>query len=174
MFLDNKTFENIIDSTPLISIDLAVKNKQGQALFGLRTNRPALNYWFVPGGRIQKNESMQVAFSRLCLDELGLSFLIENAQFIGPFEHFYQDSVFGEEISTHYVVLAYAITVDETELSLPAEQHSEYQWFDIDTINARPNVHQHSKWYFESSHHLDHSIVADKCNSIKKLEGKRL
>jgi colanic acid biosynthesis protein WcaH len=105
MFLDNNTFATVIDSTPLISIDLVVKNQQGQALLGLRTNRPAQGYWFVPGGRIQKNESMQTAFTRLCQNELGMDFSIDQARFIGPFQHFYDDSVFGKHISTHYVVL---------------------------------------------------------------------
>lgn len=169
MFLNKKTFETIIDSTPLISIDLVVKNKQDQTLLGLRTNRPALNYWFVPGGRIQKNESMRDAFSRLCLNELGLLLKFEQAEFIGPFEHFYQDSVFGENVSTHYVVLAYSITVDECELSLPTEQHSEYKWFDINTINEQPYVHKHSKWYFKPSYNGEHSIVDYKDDRLKNL-----
>ncbi|MFT6919595.1 MAG: colanic acid biosynthesis protein WcaH [Cognaticolwellia sp.] len=148
MFLDNNTFETVIDSTPLISIDLVVKNPQGQFLFGFRTNRPAQDYWFVPGGRIQKNESMKNAFTRLCLHELGLIFSIEQATFLGLYEHFYDDSVFGDHVSTHYVVLGYQITVDDSQLSLTTEQHSQYQWFDIDVLLTQDNVHQHSKWYF--------------------------
>ena len=148
MFLDNKIFETVIDSTPLISLDLVVKNQQGQALLGFRTNRPAQNYWFVPGGRIQKNESMKAAFTRLCEIELGLIYTIEQAKCLGPFEHFYDDSVFGGHVSTHYVVLGYEIVVDESQLSLPTEQHSQYQWFDVNTLLTQDNVHQHSKWYF--------------------------
>ncbi len=148
MFLDNKKFEIVIDSTPLISIDLVVKNQQGQALLGFRTNKPAQAYWFVPGGRIQKNESMKAAFARLCQNELGLTCSIEQAQFLGPFEHFYNDSVFGEHVSTHYVVLGYEIVVDESQLTLPTEQHSQYQWFDIKSLLTQDNVHKHSKWYF--------------------------
>lgn len=148
MFLDKKKFSTVIDSTPLISIDLIVKNQQGQALLGYRTNKPAQGYWFVPGGRIQKNESMENAFSRLCQNELGLICLIDQAKFLGPFEHFYNDSVFGEHVSTHYVVLGYGITVDESQLTLPTEQHSQYQWFDIDTLLTQDNVHKHSQWYF--------------------------
>jgi colanic acid biosynthesis protein WcaH len=148
MFLDNKTFETVIDSTPLISIDLVVKKPQGRALFGFRTNRPAQDYWFVPGGRIQKNESIKSAFTRLCLHELGLTCSIEQAAFLGTYEHFYDDSVFGEHVSTHYVVLGYEIMVDESELSLPTEQHSKYQWLDVNTLLTQDNVHQHSKWYF--------------------------
>ncbi len=148
MFLDNNTFETVIDSTPLISIDLVVKNQQGQALLGFRTNRPAQNYWFVPGGRIQKNESMNKAFTRLCQNELGIARSMKQATFLGSYEHFYDDSVFGEHISTHYVVLGYEIAVDESQLSLPTEQHSQYQWFDVKMLLTQDDVHQHSKWYF--------------------------
>ena len=149
MFLDNNTFATVIDSTPLISIDLVVKNQQGQALLGLRTNRPAQGYWFVPGGRILKNESMQTAFSRLCQNELGLKLSIEEACFLGTYQHFYDDSVFGEHISTHYLVLGYEIIVDVAQLTLPTEQHSQYEWFHIDNLLAQDAVHKHSKWYFE-------------------------
>lgn len=148
MFLDNNTFASIIDSTPLISIDLVVKNLQGQALLGFRSNRPAQGYWFVPGGRIQKNESMKNAFIRLCRNELGLNCTIEEAKFLGPYEHFYEDSVFGEHISTHYVVLGYEIVVDAAQLLLPFEQHSHYQWFDVDVLMSQDTVHRHSQWYF--------------------------
>ncbi|MFT5705902.1 MAG: colanic acid biosynthesis protein WcaH [Oceanospirillaceae bacterium] len=149
MFLDNKTFETVIDSTPLISIDLVVKNQQGQALLGFRTNRPAQRYWFVPGGRIQKNESIKSAFKRLCLHELGLTCSIDQADFLGAFEHFYDDSVFSEHVSTHYVVLGYEIVVEEALLKLPTEQHSQYQWFDVNVLLIQNNVHKHSKWYFQ-------------------------
>lgn len=153
MFLDNQTFATIIDATPLISIDLVVKNKHGQALLGFRTNRPAQQYWFVPGGRILKNESMKAAFSRLCRDELGLDCGIEQATFLGPYEHFYPDSVFGEHISTHYLVLGYEIVVDEHQLQLPKEQHSQYQWFDVPVLLDHEKVHKHSKWYFQPHHY---------------------
>jgi colanic acid biosynthesis protein WcaH len=40
MFLSENTFETVIASTPLISIDLVVKNSQGQYLLGYRNNKP--------------------------------------------------------------------------------------------------------------------------------------
>lgn len=70
MFLDQTTFSTIIACTPLVSIDLVVTNANGQVLLGQRLNRPAKNYWFVPGGRILKNESLAQAFKRLTRDEL--------------------------------------------------------------------------------------------------------
>jgi hypothetical protein len=40
-WLDRDTFKTIIDTTPLVSIDLLVRNAQGQILVGKRVNRPA-------------------------------------------------------------------------------------------------------------------------------------
>ena len=53
MFLSQQAFATVVESTPLISIDLIVENEQGEILLGKRTNRPARGYWFVPGGRVQ-------------------------------------------------------------------------------------------------------------------------
>ena len=57
---------------PLISIDLLVQNEHGEYLLGLRNNRPAQGYWFVPGGRVLKNETLDGAFKRLTFEELGI------------------------------------------------------------------------------------------------------
>lgn len=148
MFIDDTTFCNIIKNTPLISIDLIVKNHQGQVLLGKRNNPPAQHYWFVPGGRIRKNETFIEAFSRLTLQELGQSFSLNNAKFIAPYQHFYTDSVFANNISTHYVVLAYQLTIDADLLALPLEQHNKYHWFDIDELLVDKQVHQFTKDYF--------------------------
>jgi len=147
MYLEKKTFQTVIASTPLISIDLVVKNTQGEYLLGFRTNQPAKNFWFVPGGRILKDESMDAAFIRLCQNELGIDAVRCEAKFLGPYEHFYQDYVFGDDVTTHYVVLGYEIIVEIDISTLPNEQHNEYQWFTKSELLARDDVHLHSKWY---------------------------
>ena len=95
-FLNKAEFSNIIDATPLVSIDLVIENLSNEVLLGCRNNRPAKGYWFVPGGRILKGESMNNAFKRLTLAELGREFSRCQAEFLGPYEHFYEDFVFGE------------------------------------------------------------------------------
>jgi len=147
MYLEKETFQAVIASTPLISIDLVIKNTQSEYLLGYRTNKPAKGFWFVPGGRILKNESMDDAFIRLCKNELGLSALRHEAKFLGPYEHFYQDYVFGDDVTTHYVVLGYEIVVDVDISELPNEQHNEYKWFTKKELLACDNVHLHSKCY---------------------------
>ncbi len=48
MWLSNELFRSVVDSTPLISIDLVVQNSKGECLLGQRLNRPAQDNWFVP------------------------------------------------------------------------------------------------------------------------------
>jgi len=147
MYLEEKKFIDVITATPLISIDLIIKNSQNQYLVGLRHNRPAKGCWFVPGGRIRKDESIGSAFLRLTMNELGISLEITEANFIGPYEHFYKDSFSNENISTHYVVLGYEINIDVPLDELPQEQHSQYCWFTKEELLASDDVHINTKNY---------------------------
>jgi colanic acid biosynthesis protein WcaH len=88
--LDKDTFKTFIDTTPLVSFDLLVRNAQGQILVGKRVNRLAQGFWFVPGGRILKNERLAEAFFRLTEAELGIQLDIKNARYLGLYEHFYR------------------------------------------------------------------------------------
>ena len=146
MFLNSSTFSNIIENTPLISIDLIVKNDRGQVLLGKRVNKPALNSWFVPGGRIYKDEILDDAFPRIVKDELGLSISRNQATFYGLYEHFYNDNVFNNDFSTHYIVLAHEINI--TDIPTTNNQHSSYKWFDIQELLAGENVYKYTKDYF--------------------------
>ena len=76
--IDDKQFLKIIESTPLVSIDLIIENQRGDILLGKRTNRPAQNYWFVPGGRIRKNETIAEAIARISSTELGIDLSIND------------------------------------------------------------------------------------------------
>lgn len=113
MWLPDETFKSVIQHTPLISIDLIVRNEQGEVLLGKRINAPAKGYWFVLGGRVRKNETLDDAFVRLVKEELGIESGITraDAKFLGVFEHFYDDCVFDDEVSTHYIVLGYEIKI---------------------------------------------------------------
>lgn len=152
MFLEQKTFETVIDSTPLVSIDLIVLNENNEALLGQRLNRPAEGFWFVPGGRILKNESLANAFKRLTHNELGIEVELSIAELLGPYDHFYDDCVFNDEIKTHYVAIAYILRLTKQQLdALPLnEQHGAYKWFGFDELLKSPAVHKHTKWYFEA------------------------
>jgi colanic acid biosynthesis protein WcaH len=144
--LDDATFKTVLDSTPLVSIDILLK-KDNKILLGKRINKPAQGYFFSMGGRINKNESIDNAMARVALNELNIE-LKYIPKFIGVFEHFYDDSIY-KNVSTHYVNIAYEYEVDEIP-DLPTEQHSEYQWFAIDELLESKQVHKYTKDYFRN------------------------
>lgn len=148
-WLADDIFTRCIAALPLVSIDLLVRDVTSQSyLLGWRCNRPAAEHWFVPGGRVRKNERLDDAFSRLTEFELGISLNRSDGGWRGVYQHFYDDYVFGEGVSTHYVVLAYEVIVDSSLLTLPMDQHDKYQWMSTEEIAESELVHQYSKDYF--------------------------
>jgi len=144
--LDDTTFKTIIDSTPLVSIDILLK-KDNKVLLGRRINKPAQGYFFSTGGRINKNETIDSAMVRIVKNELNIE-LKFMPKFIGVFEHFYDDSIY-ESVTTHYVNIAYEYEVEEIP-DLPAEQHSEYKWFTVNELLESKQVHKYVKDYFRN------------------------
>ena len=107
-FLNRDEFAQVVRNTPLVAIDLIIRNPDQCVLVGLRTNEPAKGKWFVPGGVVRKYERLADAFARIVKTEVGLRASINDARFVGVYEHLYDNNFFGEEkFGTHYVVLAH-------------------------------------------------------------------
>ena len=144
--LSKEIFSEVVRNAPLISIDLLIRNSYGKVLLGKRVNEPAKGFWFVPGGRIFKDESLDMAFTRTVQSELGLDMKRSDAKFDKVNEHFYDNNVFNDDFSTHYVVLAHKVKIDKLpELN---NQHNEYRWFEIEELLKNENVHKYTKDYF--------------------------
>ena len=142
-------FEHIVKLTPLVSIDLVVRSPDGRILVGWRKNEPAKACFFAPGGRITKNESLAAAFRRISLVELGVQRQIEEARFLGVYEHFYTTNNRERPgFGTHYVVLGYELISPLQDLRLPTDQHGEFAWLTEAELLQSPQVHQYTKNYF--------------------------
>lgn len=149
MMISNDKFAMVVENTPLISIDFIIE-KDGQYLLGKRVNKPANGYYFTVGGRILKNETIHQAMKRISLKEIGLRITMEQLKFLGIFEHFYDDSFPSDSISTHYVVLAYVLHLNQ-EVDLPMLEHSEYCYFTKAELLEHSNVHPYVKNYFKEN-----------------------
>ena len=154
MWLSDDTFKTVIASTPLISIDLIVKNEKGEVLLGKRANARAKGDWFVPGGRVRKNETLDDAFVRLVKEELGIENGItrNDAKFLGVFEHFYDDCMSGSDVSTHYIILGYAINLINLDLESRSilTQHELIKWINIKNNMVNGKINSHCFFYFNS------------------------
>lgn len=149
-FLPDADFAHVVRHAPLISIDLIIQDPEQRVLTGLRVNEPARNTYFVPGGVIRKNETIENAFVRIMQAELGFRRKVSEATFIGVFEHFYETNRFGDAgYGTHYVVLAYGLALPERPSIQLDAQHRAIRWMTPAEIIAASDVHPNTQAYFK-------------------------
>ena len=147
--LGDGDFARIVRCAPLVSIDIIVRDPQRYSLLGLRVNEPAKGKYFVLGGVIRKNETIRNAFARILKTEIGIKASLDNATFVGVFEHLYDTNRFGNpEYGTHYVVLAHEIILPERPLIEIDSQHRNVRWMSKADILSAENVHPNTKTYF--------------------------
>ena len=164
--LSKEHFLEVLDRTPLVSIDLVIKDPLGRILLGLRVNEPAKGKWFVPGGRIMKDETLEEAFERITEDETGHRYSISEARLMGAYTHQYDNNVFLEKgISTQYIVLAYELLINDERKPENKSQHSEYEFVAYEETKAtlhnkaRYDVHKNTLAYFGNSSTIDEAKV---------------
>jgi len=147
--MDDNKFLEIIDATPLVSIDIILRNSEGKILLGRRENKPAQGSWFVPGGRIRKNESLNDAMARISNTELGVGLELGTAKLIGAFDHIYEDNFTGQgNIGTHYVALGYELKLLGDPEIKGDTQHKAMKWWDLNNLLGSSEVHENTKAYF--------------------------
>ena len=138
----------VVRHAPLVSIDLILLDSGGRVLLGLRENEPARGSWFVPGGAVRKGETLDAAFARIAMTELGVSLERGAASLQGAYEHFYETNFAGAAgVGTHYVVLAHRLPL-QGNLRPADTQHRELRWFGVAELMAAADVHPHVKAYF--------------------------
>ena len=146
MSLSNSEFKEIVRNTPLVSIDLVIADPSGAILMGWRENEPAKGTWFVPGGRIRKDERIADAFDRIVKGETGLVRNLAESRFCGVHEHFYASNCFAEaDFGTHYCVLVYLLRFDERPLITIDDQHTKVAWL----TRSAAGIHAYSRAYFD-------------------------
>lgn len=153
MKLSNELFSTVVAHAPLISIDLVLVSADDKVLLGERMNRPAQGFWFVPGGRVHKDERLDDALTRLIRAELGNHVPVAGWKFIGLYEHHYPDDshVALRGVNTHYVVAGLTL-----RLSAPADnvqidardQHVVERWWSVPELMGSAAVHDNTKAYF--------------------------
>jgi colanic acid biosynthesis protein WcaH len=145
--LENDIFQAVVKNTPLISIDICLVH-ENKILLGMRNNEPLMGKWFTPGGRIFKNEAWQESMRRIIFSELGLSIdHLPDFKLMGVWDHFYKNSAFDKNISTHYVNLPHYCMLKEKPKLYKDRQHDNFLWFDLEEVACKSSFHQYMQSY---------------------------
>jgi len=133
--ISHKEWEACVKSMPIFGIDLIIVLEEERVLMGKRLNKPAKGKFFVPGGRVYKDESRAEAFSRIINMETGLDYDLKRTESLGLYEHFYKIKMNEIDIyPTHYIIEARLINLTEADKKLNIkndDQHSSLRWINI-------------------------------------------
>ncbi len=150
MKLGLEQFKSVVRDTVLVSLDLLMINELGEVLVGRRRHGPARDYFFVPGGRVMKGETLASALRRVAMHETGLTVSADQVVLHGIYDHAYADSCFDDPvISTQYVVIACRCRVNSGAPIIADQQHESLQFMSIADLMANPHVHSYTKSYFQ-------------------------
>lgn len=130
------TWHDIVRHVPIVSVDLIVRHEDGVVL-GKRTNRPGRGEWFVPGGRVHKDETLDAAIHRTAETELGVDVRIEDR--LGVYEHFWDESEFDDVATKHYLANGVVVRPDTGTFD-PDDQHAEVRVFEPPFPDLHPYV----------------------------------
>ncbi|MBA7708452.1 GDP-mannose mannosyl hydrolase [subsurface metagenome] len=113
-----RQYNRIKALVPLVGVELIV-HKDNKMLICKRKVGPGKGKWALPGGRVQKDETLQHAVLRKAKEELGIEVKIDKQLQVN--EAFFPGVY-------HYVVIEYLVSpVDDKPIQLDM-QHSEYKW----------------------------------------------
>ena len=126
MILAHDDYKNFLSKMPILCVDCFVVNDQGEYLLVKRRNDPLKGEYWVPGGRLHKNERLVDAVHRKMREEIGVDVeIIEN---VGFFEEFFQESEQSAEGGVHSISIVYLVKPLSFNIKLD-DQSSEWGWF---------------------------------------------
>lgn len=144
-WIDDEDWATVVANVPIPSADLVVRY-EGGVLLGRRSNEPAKGEWFVPGGRIQKNERMVDAVHRVADEELDTDVTVWES--LGAYDHLYDTSDVDGVESKHYVAHGFAVEPESDPLAGSSDgQHDELRLF-----HERPeDCHEYVAAYLDAA-----------------------
>jgi colanic acid biosynthesis protein WcaH len=124
-YLPRPLFLTMHMNVPIVCVDMVVKYKN-EFLLVKRANPPERGKWFVPGGRIAKNETLATAVGRKLFEETGLK--AGAPEFLMLAEHFNVKEYLPRG-NSHFITFVFLVHVRSKKSVRLDAQSSEARWF---------------------------------------------
>jgi colanic acid biosynthesis protein WcaH len=122
-YIEAEQYKNIVDLMPIMCVDGIIVHN-GKYLLVKRKNNPLKGEYFVPGGRVHKNERLEDALHRKMFEELGIKVKILGTA--GFYEDFYKENDLGLD-SVHTTSVVFIVSPLDLNIKLD-EQSEDYIW----------------------------------------------
>lgn len=120
--IEDSLYNIIVDNIPILCVDGVILSND-KILLLKRNNTPAKNEWWLPGGRVLKNEKLDIAILRKVKEETNLD--VDIIEQLGISETIFE--------SKHTVNVCYLLKTSSLDVTLDSD-HSEYNWFSLDNL----------------------------------------
>ncbi len=129
-------YKSMLENYPIYCVNLVIRGEKG-ALLVLRKQEPAINEWWLPGGRVYKNERLEEAAVRKAYEETGLK--IKILRKIGVYEIMFEKNPFNNLLNRVYTTnICYLTSQVNKNLEIKLDKiSSDYRW--VNTIEK--NLH---------------------------------
>ncbi len=124
MFIEQKDFNEIKQVLPINAVELLILDANENILLFKRTNEPAKDEWWLPGGRIRFTETRIDAAKRLLKEECGVENI--NMQKSGMVEYMVNNET--ENYQQHVISTIYIVKLIDAKNIVVDSQTSEYAW----------------------------------------------
>lgn len=111
---------------PILCVDVVVCDEQGRFVLIKRKNNPERGKWWIPGGRVLKNERVVAAARRKLREELGIA----NADWsmLGAYDYLEENGYY-HGISAHMYSVVFRAEV-KSSVTITTDAHAaEWRWF---------------------------------------------
>lgn len=127
--IDKELYSKIHELLPISCLDIVIID-DGKVLLVKRNRKPAEGQYWLPGGRILRNESFADAAKRLVLGETGLH--INAVETLGVDNLIFTDDPFGHGQGTHTVTVVTKCVPVTTDVKVDGN-HDNHIWWDPKT-----------------------------------------
>jgi 8-oxo-dGTP diphosphatase len=118
-----------VSAGPQVAVGAVVTDARGRVLLIQRGQAPSAGRWTIPGGRVERGETLAQAVHRELLAETGLTARL--GALVEVFEYI--------DAHYHYVILDYRMSEPQGELR-PGEDAVDARYFSLDEIAALPTT----------------------------------
>lgn len=146
MFIPDNFYKQIVEYSVISTVDIIFMDHNKSILLGRRSNSPLKGEYYIPWGRIRKNETIIQGVQRKAKEEFNIDIDINKLVFVGSYDDIFEDSAWNT--STHCVprVFAYQLNNDEVKMLLPDTQHTDIKF----AIYNDPSLHPFLKQRLET------------------------
>ena len=152
--IPEKIYSKIHALMPIACVDLVVW-REGQVLVLKRKDEPLRGGWFVPGGRVLRDEHLSYACARIVRDEACLESGFP--RFVGYDETMFDTDPFHHGKGTHTVNLIFAVPGADGRVKL-SSRHSAYQWLEPYEIVRNSDYHPYIRRIVQKAQLLEIDI----------------